>query len=50
MSKLPKTAKYIKTDYVILTKDEAQAILAKIKQADIILHMAFKEKKSDFWN
>jgi hypothetical protein len=49
MGKLPKAAKYIKTNYVILTKDEARAILAKIRQADIILRLAFREKRNDFW-
>lgn len=42
--------KTLKSDYVILTKEEARTILHKIKQADLILLQAFKRGKNDFWN
>lgn len=38
-----------KDKYVVLTPDEAQTILQKLKQADLLLHLAFK-KKIDLWN
>lgn len=48
MEELPKITKYIKRDYIVLTRDEAKAILTKIKQADIILQLAFREKRNNF--
>jgi hypothetical protein len=50
MKKLPKYAKMLETDYVILTKEEARTILHKIKQADLIILQSFKRGKSEFWN
>jgi hypothetical protein len=50
MKELPKYTKMLKTDYVILTKDEARTILHKIKQADLIISQTFKRGKNEFWN
>jgi hypothetical protein len=49
MSDSSKVTKYIKKEYVILTKEEAKAVLARLKQADLLLKLASKEKRWNLW-
>ena len=49
MNNSSKVAKYIKNEYVILTKEEATVILAKLKQADLLLRLVAKDKSRNLW-
>ena len=49
MNNSSKVARYIRNEYVILTKEEAKVILAKLKQADLLLKLVVKEKGWNRW-
>lgn len=49
MDNSSKVARYIKKEYVILTKEEAKIILAKLKEADLLLKLVTKEKGWNLW-
>lgn len=49
MDESSKVVRYIKNDYIILTKEEARIILEKLRQADLLLKLVVKQKSSNLW-
>lgn len=49
MDNSSKVARYIRNEYIILSKEEAKVILARLKQADILLKLVAKDKSWNLW-
>lgn len=49
MSETSKIVTNVRKDYIIMTKEEARAVLARLKQADLLLKLASMDKRWKLW-
>jgi hypothetical protein len=49
MDNTSEVSKYISNNYIILSKEEAKVILAKLKQADLLLKLVTQKKSFNLW-